>query len=140
VSLYSTHHYNVVSSIKHKYQYSSHKRYYSVIYNHIHSLEILANWWYYKISFVCANTRSGFYIQTVFQRQIVAVFSVILLTWHFRFCVEKISGIKLKIHSLFDRHLLMNNHPVHIIYISLNQNRGNSHAAYLIFCPKWTSG
>ena len=72
-------------------------------------------------------------MQTEFQHQIVAVFFVILLSKNFRFFVEIISGSKLNVHSLFDRHLLMNSHPVHRFYIPLNQNSGNSYGADLIF-------
>jgi hypothetical protein len=133
VSLYCRHNYRFVSSINHKYQYSSHKCYCSVLCIHIHSYETLANMRYYKLSFVCSNTISAIYIQTVFQHQIVAVFFVILLIKLLIFCVETISGTKLKIHSKFDRHLLMNNHHVHIFYISLNQNSGNSYPANLVF-------
>ena len=83
-------------------------------------------------------------MQTEFQHQIVAVFFVILLTKNFRFFVETISGTKLKVHSLFDRHLLMNNHTFHQYYVPLNQKSGNGYAVklifFLIFGAKWASG
>ena len=72
-------------------------------------------------------------MQTVFQHESVAVFFVILLTKQFRFCVQTISGTKLNLPPLFDRHLLMNSHRVHLFYVSLNQNSGNSYGADLIF-------
>ena len=113
VNSYCTHHLKLVSSINDKYQYSPYKCYYSVICIHIHSYETLANWWYYRLSFVSANTTSGLYTQTVFQHQCLAVFFVILLTKYYRFCDETDGGTKLKLHSMFDRYLLMNHHPVH---------------------------
>jgi hypothetical protein len=40
---------------------------------------------------------------------------------------RNISGTKLKIHSLLDRHLLMNSYPVQSFYVSLNQISGNKY-------------
>jgi len=53
------------------------------------------------------------YMQTVFHRQSVAVFFVILLTKRLRIRVGIINGTKLEVNSLFDRHLLMNSYPAH---------------------------
>jgi len=56
-----------------------------------------------------------------------------ILTKDFRFCVETDSVTKLKVPSMFDRNLLMKNHPVHRFCVSLNKKCGNSYAADLGF-------
>jgi hypothetical protein len=59
-----------------------------------------------------------------------------ILCWNY-------SGTKWKVYSVSDRHLLMNNYPVHWIYFLLNQNSDKRYAADLIFkihFALWSSG
>jgi len=69
---------------------------------------------------------------TYLQCSTTSVVVIVILLTSFQVLCRNISGIKLKVHSLFDGHLLMKNYPVHSLYVSLNQSSDNTYKEYYV--------